>query len=388
MESLGWTHPKALLTAGRVPMSRRTALHALHTELGGRLVDFAGWELPVQFTGGIAEHLHTRASASLFDVSHMGQVIVRPASGDLADAAAALETLIPANVAGLAEGRQRYGLLTAESGGVVDDLMFANRGDGFLLVLNAARAEVDLQLLETLTDITVESLTGRSLLALQGPAAAGALGRLVPAAAGLRFMDSVTLDWDSTPIWVSRSGYTGEDGFEVSVPNERAEDFARALLALDEVQPAGLGARDSLRLEAGLPLYGHELSTDISPVEAGLGWAIPKIRRPGGDRAGGYPGADVIATQLDVGAPRERIGLSLVGRAPVREGAPVYAEPDSPTPIGTVTSGGFSPTLGTPIAMALVEAGSAGTTVHPQLRGKRVDATVVDMPFVPHHYHR
>lgn len=367
---------------------KTTALHALHAELGGRLVDFAGWELPVQFTGGIAEHQHTRTAASLFDVSHMGQVLVTATSGDLADAAAALETLIPASVAGLAEGRQRYGLLTTPDGGIVDDLMFANHGGRFLIVLNAARTDVDLVLLNTLDGVTIDLLTDRALLALQGPLAADALERLIPGVAELKFMDSVTLDFDGVPVWVSRSGYTGEDGFEVSIPNEEAEAFARALLAMDEVAPAGLGARDSLRLEAGMPLYGHELTVDITPAEAGLGWAIQKVRRPGGSRAGGYPGADVISVQLADGAPRERIGLRIEGRAPVREGAPVFADAQSTTPIGVITSGGFSPTLGGPIAMALVDTGSAGATVCPEVRGRRVAATVTPMPFVPHNYHR
>ncbi|GAA3860767.1 glycine cleavage system aminomethyltransferase GcvT [Tessaracoccus defluvii] len=369
---------------------RTTALHALHTELGGRLVDFAGWELPVQFAGGIAEHQHTRTAASLFDVSHMGQVLVRPLSGDLADAAAALESVIPASVAGLAEGRQRYGLLTTQAGGVVDDLMFAHRGDAFLVVLNAARTEVDLGLLNALDGVAVELLTDRALLALQGPAAAAALGRLVPGVTECTFMDAVSLDWDGTALWVSRSGYTGEDGFEVSLPADRAAEFARLLLAEPEVAPAGLGARDSLRLEAGMPLYGHELSEDVTPVEAGLGWAIPKVRRPGGSRADGYPGAAVISTQLADGAPRERIGLLIDGRAPVREGAALFADATATDPIGVVTSGGFSPTLGHPIAMALVAAGSApdGATTYAELRGKRVPATVAPMPFVPHAYHR
>ena len=365
-----------------------TALHPLHRELGARLVDFAGWELPVQFVGIIAEHQHTRSHASLFDVSHMGQVLVTPLSGDLADAAAALESLIPASAAGLAEGRQRYGLITTDDGGVVDDLMFANRGDHFLLVLNAARTSVDLERLRALDGVAVEHLTDRSLLALQGPSASEALATLIPEVADLTFMDSVALTWDGTEVWVSRSGYTGEDGFEISVPNERAVEFARALLALDAVAPAGLGARDSLRLEAGMPLYGHELTEQISPVEAGLGWAIPKVRRPGGSRAGGYPGSATIEAQLTDGPARERIGLRIDGRAPVREGAAVFADEGSAEPIGTVTSGGFAATLGGPVAMALVETGSAGERVYAEVRGKRVPATVTPMPFVPHNYHR
>ncbi len=367
---------------------KMTALHPLHVELGGRLVDFAGWELPVQFAGIIAEHQHTRSAASLFDVSHMGQVLVSATSGDVAYAAAALETLIPASVAGLAEGRQRYGFITTDDGGIVDDLMFANHGSRFLVVLNASRTDVDLEHLNRLDGVTITHLTDRSLLALQGPHAATALERLIPGAGELKFMDSVSLDWDGTTVWVSRSGYTGEDGFEVSLQDERAVEFARALLAMDEVAPAGLGARDSLRLEAGMPLYGHELTEGISPVEADLAWAIPKVRRPGGTRAGGYPGAAVIEAQLADGAPRQRVGLRIEGRAPVREGAAVFATPDADAPVGVVTSGGFSPTLGGPIAMALIDSALDAGEVFVELRAKRVRADVVPMPFVAHKYHR
>ena len=367
---------------------KTTALHQLHSQHGGRLVDFAGWQLPVQFVGIIAEHQHTRRAASLFDVSHMAQVLVTATTGELADAAVALETLIPASVAGLAEGRQRYGLISSDSAGIIDDLMFANQGDRFLLVLNAARTQADLEQLDGLEGVRVDHLTDRALLALQGPLAAAALSPVIPEASELRFMDSVRLIWDNSEVWVSRSGYTGEDGFEISVPNDRAVEFANALLADGVVLPAGLGARDSLRLEAGMPLYGHELTETISPVEAGLGWAIPKVRRFGGSRSGGYPGADLIQAQLDAGASRERIGLRIDGRAPVREGAPLFADQVSNDPIGTVTSGGFSPTLGGPIAMALVDTGSAEQRVFAQLRGKRVAADVVPLPFVAHNYHR
>lgn len=366
---------------------KTTALHALHTELGGKLVDFAGWELPVQFAGGLAEHQHTRTAASLFDVSHMGQVIVRPTSGDLADAAAALETIIPASVAGLAEGRQRYGLFTDERGGVLDDLMFANHGTHFFLVVNAARADHDLAHLRTLQGVDVEHLTDRTLLALQGPKAVDALSRLVPAAADLTFMDSVPLRWGEVELWVSRSGYTGEDGFEISIPDVHAEAFARELLAMDEVLPAGLGARDSLRLEAGMPLYGHDLSPEINPVEAGLAFSIPRVRRTGGSREGGFPGADVILPLLAEGAPRERMGLRPEGRAPVREGAPLYATADSDEQIATVTSGGFGATIGGPIAMAMLPTGTTAT-VYAEVRGKRLPLTVTDLPFVPHTYKR
>ena len=304
---------------------KTTALHALHSELGGKLVDFAGWELPVQFAGGLAEHQHTREAASLFDVSHMGQVVVRPVSGDLADAAAASRNPHP-GLGGRAGRRadNAMGCSPATPGGILDDLMFAHHGDRFFVVVNAARADHDIALLSTLDQVTVEHLTDRALLALQGPRAEVALARLIPEVAALTFMDSVILDWAGVEVWVSRSGYTGEDGFEISVPNEHADRLARQLLTMDEVAPAGLGARDSLRLEAGMPLYGHDLTPEVTPAEAGLGFAIPRVRRLGGSREGGFPGADVILAQLADGVARERVGLRPEGRAPVREGAPIF----------------------------------------------------------------
>ena len=366
-----------------------TALNALHRELGGRLVDFAGWELPVQFTGIIAEHQHTRQSASLFDVSHMGQVLIRPRSGNLTDAAAALETLIPASVAGLAQGRQRYGLFTNSNGGVLDDLMFAHHGDRYFLVVNAARSGHDLELLRTLADVTVEHLADRSLLALQGPRAEEALAALVPEATQLKFMDSQILTWDGVEVWVSRSGYTGEDGFEISVPSPEAENLARALLEPDWVLPAGLGARDSLRLEAGMPLYGHDLSPQITPVEADLGWAIPKVRRLGGSREGGFPGAEIILKQLAEGVTRKRTGLRAEGRAPVREGAKLFLSPEDTEPVAEVTSGGFGATVGGPVAMAMLPPeGQPGATIYAEVRGKRLPMTVTALPFITPSYKR
>ncbi len=364
---------------------KTTALHALHTELGGKLVDFAGWELPVQFAGGLKEHQHTREAASLFDVSHMGQVLIRPDSGNIEDAAAALETLIPASVAGLKEGRQRYGLLTTPDGGVVDDLMFAHHGDRFFLVLNAARTEVDLDVLSGLEGVGIEHLTDRSLLALQGPKAEEALSTLVPEVAGMVFMDSLVLG----DLWVSRSGYTGEDGFEVSLPDALAEEFARQLLAHEAVAPAGLAARDSLRLEAGMCLYGHELSEDITPAEADIGWAIPKVRRTGGSREGGFPGAETILAQLDEGAERRRVGLRPEGRAMAREGSALYSDEGCTDEVGAVTSGGFGATVGGPVAMAFVPAdATVGDTFYTQVRGKALPMTVTELPFVPHNYKR
>lgn len=367
---------------------KRTPLYDLHVDLGGKMVPFAGWEMPVQYPMGVMkEHQHTRAAAGLFDVSHMGQVILR---GD--DVAAALEALMPVAVAGLAEGRQRYGLLTDARGGIMDDLMFANRGDHVFMVVNAANAQADIAHLRAqLPDgITVETITDRALLALQGPQAEAVLEPLAPGAAGMRFMDVATLTWDGTDIWVSRSGYTGEDGYEISVPAERAADLARALLADARVAPIGLGARDSLRLEAGLCLHGHDISPDTTPVEAALNWAIQKVRRPGGDRAGGYPGADIIAAQLQDGAPRLRVGLKPDGRAPMREGVALFAAPEGGEAIGEITSGGFGPTVGHPVAMGYLprEMTAPGTTVHGELRGKRQPLTVVALPFTPANFKR
>ena len=366
---------------------RATVLRGLHTELGGRMVDFAGWELPVQFAGVMPEHLHTRAHASLFDVSHMGQVLVRPSSGDMADAAASLETLLPASIVGLAPHRQRYALFTDDDGGILDDLMVSHHGDRFLLVVNAARTAHDLSWLARLDGVTIEHVTDRALLALQGPEAERALAGLIPAVVDTSFMDSLPMEWEGREVWVSRSGYTGEDGFEISVPAADAERFARALLAVDGVLPAGLGARDSLRLEAGMPLYGHDLTPDITPAEAGLGWAVPKVRRAGGAREGGFPGAERVLAELSAGPSRVRRGLRPEGRAPIREGVALYADDTSSEQIGTVTSGGFGPSVGHPIAMGMLPAG-AGPTVHAELRGKRVPVALVDLPFITPSYKR
>ncbi|MHA6512211.1 glycine cleavage system aminomethyltransferase GcvT [Tessaracoccus sp. Z1128] len=364
-----------------------TALHDLHLESGGKLVEFAGWELPVQFAGVMPEHLHTRSRASLFDVSHMGQVLVRPRPGDTSVAAVALERLIPASILGLAEHRQRYGLFTDENGGILDDLMVAHHGDRFLLVVNAARTAHDLAWLAQLEDVTVEHVTDRALLALQGPESEAALATLIPAVTGLTFMDSLPLQWEGREVWVSRSGYTGEDGFEISVPDADAERFARALLSVDGVLPAGLGARDSLRLEAGMPLYGHDLSPDITPAQAALGWAVPKVRRDGGARAGGFPGAEVVLAELRDGAARVRRGLRPEGRAPIREGVLLFADAGATEPLGAVTSGGYGPTVAHPIAMAMLPT-DVGPTVVAELRGKRVPVDVVDLPFITPSYKR
>ncbi len=361
---------------------RRTGLYDLHVRLGGKMVPFAGYEMPVQYPMGVMkEHLHTRAAAGLFDVSHMGQVIL---GGP--DVAAALEALVPVDVLGLAEGRQRYALFTDENGGILDDLMVTNRGDHLFLVVNAACKAGDIAHLRAgLPGIEVEEITDRALIALQGPAAEAALAGLIPGVAAMRFMDHQVFG----EIWVSRSGYTGEDGFEVSIPEAQAVAFAEELLAMPEVAPIGLGARDSLRLEAGLCLYGHDIDTTTTPVEAGLTWAIQKVRRPGGARAGGYPGAAVIGQHLAEGAARRRMGLRPETRAPMREGTEIFAAPEGGDPIGRVTSGGFGPSLEAPMAMAYLPADlPEGATVYGELRGKRLPARVAPMPFVPATYKR
>ncbi|MCZ0962042.1 glycine cleavage system aminomethyltransferase GcvT [Paracoccus benzoatiresistens] len=369
---------------------QRTALHDLHLSLGARMVPFAGWEMPVQYPMGVmAEHLHTRAHAGLFDVSHMGQVLVTPRDGQMETAALALESLIPADVLGLAPGRQRYGLFTNPQGGILDDLMFANRGDHFLLVVNAACAHQDIAHLQGLDEVTVTPVTDRGLLALQGPQAADVLARLVPAAADMRFMDSRILDWNGIELWVSRSGYTGEDGFEISVPVADLRRFAQALLDQPEVAAIGLGARDSLRLEAGMPLYGHDMDKDVTPAQAALQWSIPKARRTGGARAGGFPGADAILAELADGAAVVRRGLRPEGRAPIREGVAIFAGAEGGEAIGHVSSGGFGPSVGAPVAMARLPAGLPdGATVHAELRGKRIPVAITPLPFITPSYKR
>ncbi|MFD1883887.1 glycine cleavage system aminomethyltransferase GcvT [Paracoccus pacificus] len=370
---------------------RQTPLHDLHAARGARMVPFAGWEMPVQYPMGVlAEHMHCRSHAGLFDVSHMGQVILRPRSGDPADAAAALETLVPADIAGLAPGRQRYGLFTSDDGGILDDLMITNRGDHLLLVVNAACTDQDLRHLEKIGDrVAITHLTDRGLLALQGPEAEAALARLLPGVAEMRFMDVRDFDWNGATLWVSRSGYTGEDGFEISVPAAVAEPFARALLDMAEVAPIGLGARDSLRLEAGLPLYGHDMDQNTSPAQAALGWSIPKLRRQGGARAGGFPGAGVILPELADGPAMMRRGLRPQGRAPIREGVEIFDAETGGESLSRVGSGGFGPDVGAPIAMAPIPVRIAdGATVWAELRGKRVPVTVAPLPFRPSTYKR
>jgi aminomethyltransferase len=371
---------------------KRTGLYELHVELGGKMVSFAGYEMPVQFPAGVMkEHLHTRMAAGLFDVSHMGQVILRP-RGDMAALVAGFEGMMPVAVAGLPEGRQRYGLFTNAAGGIMDDLMFANRGDHLFVVVNAACKEADTaHMMAQLSDVAnVVAVTDRALLALQGPAAENALARVAPAARDMRFMDVISAQTSFGELWISRSGYCGEDGFEVSVPDAGAVGFAQALLAQDAVAPIGLGARDSLRLEAGLCLYGHDMNTEITPIEANLAWAIQKSRRAGGARAGGFPGAEVILAQLAEGPAKLRVGLRPETRAPMREGVILFDAAEGGTAIGEVTSGGFGPSVEAPIAMGYVPAKFAndGTQLWGEVRGKRLPVTVTPMPFRPSTYKR
>jgi len=359
-----------------------TPLDALHRELGARMVPFAGYAMPVQYPAGVlAEHTHTRSRASLFDVSHMGQVTI---SG--AEPARALEGLVCGAMVGLKPGRQRYTLLTSNSGGILDDLMVANAGEALFLVVNAARKAEDIAHLRAgLPDGVVTVLDDRALLALQGPEAAAVLSRRLPEAAAMRFMDarSFTLP-DGVPCFVTRSGYTGEDGFEISLPAEAAEGFARWLLEQPEVAPAGLGARDSLRLEAGLCLYGSDIDTTTTPVEADLAWTIGKARREAGD----FPGASVILAQLRDGPSRKRVGIRPEGRAPARAHTPIHAV--NGTPAGEITSGGYGPTVGGPVAMGYVPTALAepGTEVTLMVRGKPLPARVEALPFTPPRQYR
>ena len=361
---------------------KRTPLHDLHRELGARLVPFAGWEMPVQYPAGIlAEHQHGRAAAALFDVSHMGQVRL-----DGADAAIALERLVPADIQGLKPGRARYTQFTDGQGGILDDLIVSNAGDHLFLVVNAGCRDADLDHLRGALEpaVRVTELADRALLALQGPAAATVLARLAPPAAELPFMGTAEMDLSGVPCRVSRLGYTGEDGYEISVPAADAMPLARTLLAQPEVKPAGLGARDSLRLEAGLPLYGHEIDTSTTPVEAGLAWSIQKRRR----QEGGFAGAEVILRQLAEGTTRRLVGIRPEGRAPAREGSEIQ-DADGRT-IGKVTSGGFGPSLGAPVAMGYVatEHAEPGRELSLIVRGKPLPARVAALPFVPRRYHR
>jgi len=369
----------------------QTPLHDLHLRLGARMVSFAGYAMPVQYRSGLmAEHRHCRESAALFDVSHMGQVHLTGA-----DAAAALETLVPMDVIGLAGGRQRYAFFTNANGGLLDDLMIVRPtvGAGFgdlFLVVNADCKDADLRHLQVNIGhrCAVVPMPEQALLALQGPKAVTALSRLNPNVEVLVFMGGGVFELLGVPCFVTRSGYTGEDGFEISVPAERATALAEALLDQPEVQPAGLGARDTLRLEAGLCLYGHDIDETTSPIEAGLAWAIQKVRRPGGARAGGYPGAAVVESHLAGAAPSRRVGLVGLERVPVRAGTAICDAHGRR--LGTVTSGTLAPSVDQPIAMAYLPVDHARPQheVYAEVRGKHLPMRVTPLPFHPHRYQR
>jgi aminomethyltransferase len=365
---------------------KRTGLFDLHGSLGGKMVPFAGYEMPVQYGSGVLkEHLHCREAAALFDVGHMGQIILRPKSGKIEDACLALEKLVPADILSLAEGRQRYAMFTNADGGILDDLMVAHRRDHLFLVVNASMKDADLSLLKDgLGDIcTVEMIEDRGLIALQGPWAEAGLDSVVRGPASMRFMDVGVFAHAGSDIWVSRSGYSGEDGFEISVPNELISDFVERLLHHADVEMAGLGARDSLRLEAGLCLYGSDIDPTTSPIEASLTWAIQKSRRPGGDRAGGFPGYDRVSNELESGPPRKRVGLLPNGRAPMRAGTEIFTSDTDTIPIGKVTSGAFGPSIERPMSMGYVatEHSDLNTVLWGDVRGKRLPVTVSKLPF-------
>ncbi|PDT91156.1 glycine cleavage system protein T [Bradyrhizobium sp. Y36] len=372
---------------------KRTPLHGLHVSLGGKMVPFAGYDMPVQYPAGVLkEHLHTRTKAGLFDVSHMGQIALRPKSGKVEDAARALERLVPQDIVAIAAGRQRYAQFTNDEGGILDDLMVANFGDHLFLVVNAACKDADeAHLRANLSeDCIIDSLADRALIALQGPKAESALAKLCAAAPSMKFMDSGPHEVAGLACFVSRSGYTGEDGFEISVPAADAERLAKTLLDNPDVMPIGLGARDSLRLEAGLCLYGHDIDTATTPVEAALEWSVQKSRRSGGARAAGFPGAEKVLAHFDKGASRRRVGLLALGRAPVREGALLFADSAGGEAIGQVTSGGFGPSLNAPVAMGYVptSASALGTQLFAEVRGQRLPLQVAAMPFVKNTYKR
>jgi aminomethyltransferase len=363
-------------------------LHALHLELGARMVPFAGYSMPVQYPAGLmAEHQHTRTSAGLFDVSHMGQLrLVGPG------AAAAFESLMPVDVIGLAPGKQRYGLLLTEQGTILDDLMFVNRGADLFVIVNGACKAGDLRHIQDRIGARCEvvPMFDRALLALQGPKAVHALKSLLPGVERLVFMTGAPFRWEGADLFITRSGYSGEDGFEISLPAQQAEAFARALLAQHEVKPAGLGARNSLRLEAGLCLYGNDIDTTTTPVEAALTWAIQKVRRTGGERAGGFPGERKVLAQLDGSEPlaRKRVGLTALQRVPVREHTQL--QDGQGRPVGEVTSGLLGPTINQPIAMGYLppELAAVGATVQAMVRGKPVPMQVSALPFVANRYYR
>ena len=370
---------------------KRTPLYELHSELGAKLTEFAGYEMPVQYSLGIlGEHQHTRTKAGLFDVSHMGQITLRGRSYQ--ETALALEKAIPMDVLGLKVGRQRYGFLTTDGGGILDDLMFSNRKDHIFVVLNAACKDSDIVHLRTLLEpeISIEVIENRALIALQGPASETVLSEFNSQISAMKFMDIETLSIAGAECWISRSGYTGEDGFEISIPSSAAEAITRSILSKQEVEFVGLGARDSLRLEAGLCLYGHDIDEETTPVEASLTWAIQKARRTNGERANGFLGDEIITQQLDMGTYRKRVGFLPQTRAPMREGVEIYETESSKEVIGKITSGGYGPTVGHPVAMGYInsEYVDSNDNLFGELRGKRVPVKIAKLPFVPLNFKR
>ena len=374
-----------------VPL-QRTPLYGLHLEHGARMVPFAGHGMPVSYPLGVLkEHLHTRAACGLFDISHMGQIALWPKSGKLDDAARALERLVPMDILGLKPARQRYAYFTNERGGILDDLMVANMEDHLLLVVNAARKDADYDhLMKHVGDLCRVERLDWALMALQGPRSEAVLARFAPDCVQMRFMDVRRLSMMGSDCVVVRSGYTGEDGFEISIPRDIAREIAEGFLEIGDVELIGLGARDSLRLEAGLCLYGSDIDENTPPVEAGLTWAIQPVRRNGGERAGGFPGAATVLNQIEEGAARQRVGLRPEGRAPIRSGTLLFDTPDASDPIGSVTSGGFGPSVDAPIAMGYVPSSLASqpTTVFAEVRGKRLPVSVADLPFIKPNYKR
>ena len=370
---------------------RKTPLNAIHREFGAKLTEFAGYEMPIQYRLGIlGEHQHTRKKAGLFDVSHMGQVILSGQSYE--ETALALEKVLPMDVLGLEIGRQRYGFLTTDEGGILDDLMFSNRGDHIFVVLNAACKDSDIKYLRSLLEpnISIKEIESRALIALQGPASEAVLGKYHPQIENMKFMDVETLTIDGAECWISRSGYTGEDGFEISIPAEAAEPITRSILSNQNVEFIGLGARDSLRLEAGLCLYGHDIDQATTPVEASLTWAIQKARRSNGSRASGFIGSEIILKQLAGGTNKKRVGFLPQTRAPMREGVEIFGTETSKEAIGKITSGGYGPTVGYPIAMGYINSEYANSEddLFGELRGKRVPVKVSNLPFVPLNFKR
>ena len=371
-------------TDGGDVSARRTPLHNLHVRLGGKLTEFAGFELPLQYASGVlAEHRQTRTSASLFDVSHMCRFVLSGNAGDTDQASAILESLTPMDVLGLPVGRARYGVFTNDRGGCVDDFIVGKLATELIVVSNASRRREIADLLSKAFGETAEPTRDQAMIALQGPKSEKALARILPGVTDMKFLDIREFERDGATLAVSRTGYTGEDGFEIILPGDLADGFASGLLAMDEVEPAGLGARDTLRLESGMCLYGNDLDETVSPVEARLAWTIGKTRRAGGHRAGGYPGSEVIDAELAGGAKRTRVGLKAEGRVPLRRGTRIFGDPEGREELGVVSSGGFGPSVGAPVSMAYLipDGAEEGRKVFGQVRKELLPARIAAMPF-------